>query len=89
MPEQYLADLALLEALKAPEAPPTTPHANAGCTIAERAYLINDDELQGPTIDQLREGIGSNYSGADDSLFQDTALVAAAKDWHEFPPTGR
>lgn len=84
VPEQYLADPALLDALKeARDASDDATRTNAESVVAERLHLINEDGLQGPTIEQLREEIGGNYAGADDSLFQDAALLEVAKDWHE------
>lgn len=84
VPEQYLADPALLEALKSSrDALDTDARVSAERVVAERVHLINEDGLHGPTIEQLREEIGASYSGTDDSLFQDAAFVAAAKDWHE------
>lgn len=84
VPEQYLADPALLASLKsARDASDDAARTNAESVVAERLHIINEDGLQGPTIEQLREEVGSNYSRADDSLFQDAAFVAAAKDWHE------
>lgn len=84
VPEQYLADPALLDALKeARDASDDAARTRAESVVAERLHLINEDGLQGPTIEQLREEIGSNYSGADESLFQDAAFVEAAKDWHD------
>ncbi|MEG9250325.1 hypothetical protein V6S67_19725 [Arthrobacter sp. Soc17.1.1.1] len=84
VPEAYLADSTLLEALRgARDASDVDARTDAERVVAERVHLIQEDGLQGPTIDQLRDEIGGSYSGADDSLFQDAAFVAAAKDWHE------
>lgn len=84
VPEAYLADPALLEALKgARDASDVDARTDAERVVAERVHLIQEDGLQGPSIDQLRDEIGGSYSGADDSMFQDAAFVAAAKDWHE------
>ena len=84
VPEQYLADPVLLEALRgARDASDVDARTDAERAVAERVHLIKEDGLQGPTIEQLREEIGGSYSGANDSLFQDPAFVAAAKDWHE------
>ncbi len=79
VPEEYRVDPVLLEALKGAR----DARTDAERLVAERIHLIKEDGPQGPTIEQLREEITSNYSGADESLFQDAAFVMAAKDWHE------
>lgn len=84
VPEDYLASPELVEALhtsKAATGPEAT--AEADRSVAERMYLIEKDGVNGPSIDQLREEIGQNYSGADDALFKDPDFVNTAKDWHE------
>ncbi len=79
VPEEYRVDPVLLEALEGAGGART----DAERLVAERIHLIKEDGPQGPTIEQLREEVTSNYSGADESLFQDAAFVMAAKDWHE------
>lgn len=84
VPEQYLADPALLEALRdARDAPNVDARSDAESVVAERLHLIQEDGLQGPNLEALREEIASNYSGVDESLFQDAAFIAAARDWHD------
>lgn len=39
--------------------------------------------MQGPSIEDLRQEVGQNYSGVEDSHFADAGFVAAARDWHE------
>lgn len=84
VPEDYLASPELVEALNnSREATGPDATAEADRAVAERMHLIEKDGVNGPSIDQLREEIGQNYSGADDSLFEDPEFVNAAKDWHE------
>lgn len=84
VPEDYLASPELVEALNnSREATGPDATAEADRAVAERMHLIEKDGVNGPSIDQLREEIGQNYSGADDSLFKDPEFVNAAKDWHE------
>lgn len=84
VPEDYLANPELVEALNnSREATGPEATAEADRAVAKRMHLIEKDGVNGPSIDQLREEIGQNYSGADDSLFKDPEFVNAAKDWHE------
>lgn len=84
VPEDYLASPELVEALNnSREATGPEATAEADRAVAERMHLIEKDGVNGPSIDQLREEIGQNYSRADDSIFKDPEFVNAAKDWHE------
>lgn len=84
VPQEYMTDPKLLDALQAARsATEAEVQISADRLVAERVHLLNEDGLQGPTIEQLREEISSNYSGTDESLFQDAGFVEAAREWHE------
>lgn len=84
VPQEYMADPKLLDALRAArEATEAEVQTNADRLVAERVHLLKEDGLQGPTIEQLREEISNNYSGTDEGLFQDADFVKAAREWHE------
>ncbi|MFH5879330.1 hypothetical protein [Arthrobacter sp. NA-172] len=51
--------------------------------MQERLFLISQDGINGPDIDQLRKETTANINGAEDAHFQDPAFVKAAKDLHE------
>ena len=65
------------------EATGTEAAPDADRAVAERMHLIEQDGITGPSIDDLRQEISQNYSGADDAMFADAAFVATARDWHE------
>ncbi|TYC96591.1 hypothetical protein FQ377_13750 [Arthrobacter echini] len=84
VPQEYLTDPQLLDALKRSHVlEEGAARTDAERIVAERVHLMNEDGVNGPTIDQLSEEIGANYSGTDSSLFQDPEFVSAAKDWHD------
>lgn len=84
VPEEYLDSPELIDALtRSRDAVGSGAEAAADRDVAARVHLIEKDGINGPSIEQLREEIGRNYSGADDSLFADAGFVAAARDWHE------
>lgn len=84
VPSEYLASAEMVSALQASqEAVGTDVAADADRAVAERMYLIEQDGINGPSIDDLRQEIGQNYSGTDDSMFADAGFVDTARDWHE------
>ncbi|WP_417221220.1 hypothetical protein [Arthrobacter sp.] len=84
VPQAYLANEDLVTALRqAKDAADTDAAPDAERAVAERMHLIEKDGVQGPSIEDLRQEIGQNYSGVEDSHFADAAFVAAARDWHE------
>lgn len=84
VPQEYLTDPQLLDALKrSHDLEEGAARTDAERIVAERVHLMNEDGVNGPTVDQLREEIGANYSGTDSSLFEDPEFVSAAKDWHD------
>lgn len=84
VPPEYLASDQMVAALQASkEASGTDLAPEADRAVAERMHLIEQDGINGPSIDDLRQEIGQNYSGAEESLFADAAFVATVRDWHE------
>lgn len=84
VPTEYLASDEMVAALHASkEAAGTDAAPDADRAVAERMHLIDQDGINGPSIDDLRKEIGQNYSGAEDSMFADAEFVATARDWHE------
>ncbi len=84
VPPEYLANDELVTALReAKEAAGTDAAPDAERAVAERMHLIQKDGVQGPSIEDLRQEIGQDYSGIEESHFADAAFVAAARDWHE------
>lgn len=84
VPPEYLASNEMVAALQASkEAAGTDAAPDADRVVAERMHLIGQDGINGPSIDDLRQEIGQNYSGAEDSMFADAGFVVAARDWHE------
>ncbi|RAX47302.1 hypothetical protein DQ353_19175 [Arthrobacter sp. AQ5-05] len=84
VPPGYLANAEMVTALEASkEAVGTEAAPDADRAVAERMHLIEQDGINGPSLDDLRQEIGQNYSGADDAMFADAAFVATARDWHE------
>ncbi|GAA1891891.1 hypothetical protein GCM10009715_41800 [Paeniglutamicibacter psychrophenolicus] len=84
VPSEYLASEDMVAALHASKNAAGTDSApDADLAVAERMHLIDQDGINGPSIDDLRKEIGQNYSGAEDSLFADAEFVATARDWHE------
>lgn len=84
VPRAYLANDELTAALQTSrEAAGTDAAPEADRAVAERMHLIGKDGIGGPSIDALREEIGQNYSGVEDSHFADPKFVSAARDWHE------
>nr|WP_176705830.1 hypothetical protein [Arthrobacter sp.]AXV46419.1 hypothetical protein pA40H2_p64 [Arthrobacter sp.] len=84
VPPEYLANAEMVSALQASkEATGTEAAPDADRTVSERMHLIEQDGITGPSVDDLRQEIGQNYSGADDAMFADAAFVATARDWHE------
>lgn len=84
VPPAYLASDEMVAALQASkEAAGTDKAPDADRAVAERVHLIDQDGINGPSIDDLRKEIGQNYSGTDDAMFADAEFVATARDWHE------
>ncbi|KAA0973373.1 hypothetical protein FQ154_18530 [Paeniglutamicibacter gangotriensis] len=84
VPPEYLANPDLVTALQASkEAAGTDAAPDADRVVAERMHLIDQDGINGPSLEDLRQEIGQNYSGTDDAMFADAAFVATARDWHE------
>nr|WP_176704975.1 hypothetical protein [Arthrobacter sp.]AXV46591.1 hypothetical protein pA58H2_p45 [Arthrobacter sp.] len=84
VPPEYLASEEMVSALQASkEASGTDAAPDADRAVAERVHLIEQDGINGPSIDDLRQEIGQNYPDAEDSMFADAAFVATARDWHE------
>lgn len=84
VPPEYLANAEMVVALQASkEAAGTEAAQGADLAVAERMHLIEQDGITGPSIDDLRQEIGQNYSGTEDSMFADAAFVATARDWYE------
>ena len=84
VPVEYLANPELAAALQTAHAAKTpAAAAAAAAAVQERLFLIGKDGINGPDIDQLRKETTSNINGAEDSHFEDSAFVQAAKDMHE------
>ena len=84
VPVEYLANPELAAALQTAHAAKTpAAAADAAAAVQERLFLIGKDGINGPDIDQLRKETTSNINGAEDSHFEDSAFVQAAKDMHE------
>ena len=84
VPVEYLNNPALAEALQSAHDAKTPAAIDAAdTTVKERLYLIGEDGINGPTIDQLREETAAKFNGAREDHFKDTAFVDTARDWHE------
>lgn len=84
VPAEYLSNTEMVSALQASKDSVGTETApDADRVVAERMHLIEQDGINGPSIEDLRKEIGQNYSGTDDAMFADAAFVATARDWHE------
>lgn len=84
VPSEYLANAEMVNALRASkDATGTEAAPDADRAVAERMHLIDQDGINGPSLDDLRQEIGQNYSGTDDAMFADAAFVATVRDWHE------
>lgn len=84
VPQDYLANDELVTALRESRDTAGADAApDAERAVAERMHLIEKDGIEGPSIEDLRQEIGQNYPGVEDSHFADAQFVAAARDWHE------
>ncbi|MCI0144040.1 hypothetical protein KNN17_20990 [Arthrobacter bambusae] len=84
VPVEYLANPELAQALqRAHNAKTPKATAAADAEIRERLFLIGNDGVNGPDLDQLRKETTTNVNGAGDSHFKDPEFVKAAKDMHE------
>lgn len=84
MPVEYIWNPSTAEALQAAHDAMTPAAVEAAdTTTKERLYLIGKDDINGPTIDQLREETTVNFNGAGEDHFKDVGFVNAAKEWHE------
>jgi hypothetical protein len=84
VPVEYLANPELAQALqRAHNAKTPKAVAAADADIKERMFLIGQDGVNGPDLDQLRKETTANINGTNDFHFKDPEFVTAAKEMHE------